>query len=105
VVKLDGGKRESDGVVVPLIAGMNPWEGRTPTSVTPGNGGERDGMTGAAPSIYPRGSIFLTPRSDSSRIGYGLCGCVRRTWVGRSVVVRPVVRRRSNVRGLPTKLL
>ena len=33
VVKSDGGKRESDGVVVPLIAGMNPAGGRAPTSV------------------------------------------------------------------------
>jgi len=55
VVKLDGGKRESDGVVVPLIAGMNPAGGKGPDFGHTGNGGKREGMPGTAPDIYPEG--------------------------------------------------
>ncbi len=55
VVKLNGGKRESDGVVVPLIAGMNPAGGKDPDFGHAGRAGKREGMTGTAPSIYPEG--------------------------------------------------
>ena len=55
MVKSDGGKRESDGVVVPLIAGMNPAGGKGPDFGHTGNGGKREGMPGTAPDIYPEG--------------------------------------------------
>ena len=55
VVKSSGAQRESDGVVVPLIAVSNPAGGRTPTSVTPADGGTRQGMAGTASSSYPEG--------------------------------------------------
>ena len=55
VVKLDGGKRESDGVVVPSIVGRNPAGGKDPDFGHTGNGGKREGMPGTAPDIYPEG--------------------------------------------------
>ena len=55
MVKSSGGKRESDGVVVPLIAGMNPAGGKDPDFGHTGNGGKREGMPGTAPDIYPEG--------------------------------------------------
>ncbi len=55
VVKLDGGKRESDGIVVPLIAGKNPAGGNDPDFGHTGDGGKREGMPGTAPDIYPEG--------------------------------------------------
>jgi len=54
VVKSDGRKRESDGVVVPLIAGMNPVGGKGPDFGQNGRGGKREGMAGTARPIYPR---------------------------------------------------
>jgi RNA-directed DNA polymerase len=54
-VKSSGGKRESDGVVVPMIAGRNPAGGKGPDFGHVGNGGKREGMTETAPSIYPEG--------------------------------------------------
>lgn len=55
VVKPGGDKRESDGVVVPLIAGMNPVGGKGPDFGDAEKGGTRKGMAGTAPSNYPRG--------------------------------------------------
>jgi len=55
VVKLDGGKRESDGVVVLPIAGMNPAGGKDPDFGHAGRGDKREGMTGTARSNYPQG--------------------------------------------------
>jgi RNA-directed DNA polymerase len=55
VVKLDGGKRESDGVVVLPIAGKNPAGGKDPDFGHAGNEGTRKGMPGTAPAIYPQG--------------------------------------------------
>jgi len=55
VVKSDGGKRESDGVVVPLIAGMNPAGGKGPDFGHAGRGGKREGMAGTAQPNYPEG--------------------------------------------------
>jgi len=55
VVKTSGGKRESDGVVVLPIAGMNPAGGKGPDFGHVGNGGKREGMTGTAPSNFPDG--------------------------------------------------
>jgi RNA-directed DNA polymerase len=54
VVKSDGAQRESDGVVVPLIAGMNPAGGKGPDFGQAGRGGKREGMAGTARPIYPR---------------------------------------------------
>jgi len=60
VVKSDGGKRESDGVVVPSIVGRNPGGGKGPDFGHTGNGGKREGMPGTAPDIYP-GRKHLPP--------------------------------------------
>ena len=55
VVKLDGGKRESDGVVVLPIAGMNPAGGKDPDFGYAGNRGTSEGMAGTAQPISPLG--------------------------------------------------
>jgi RNA-directed DNA polymerase len=55
MVKLVGAQRESDGVVVPLIAGRNPAGGKDPDFGDAERRGTRKGMTGTAPSNYPRG--------------------------------------------------
>ncbi|MGO9964766.1 MAG: group II intron reverse transcriptase/maturase [Acidimicrobiales bacterium] len=54
-MKIDGGKRESDGVVVPLIAVSNAAGGKGPDFGHTGNGGKREGMIGTARSNYPEG--------------------------------------------------
>jgi RNA-directed DNA polymerase len=59
VVKLDGGKRESDGVVVLPIAGMNPAGGKDPDFGHDGNEGTSKGMAGTAQPISPLGSPSL----------------------------------------------
>src|SRR6266852_1374452 len=51
VVKSSGAQRESDGVVVPLIAGRNPAGGKDADFGHAGDRGKRQGMTGTAPSI------------------------------------------------------
>jgi len=55
MVKSNGGKRESDGVVVLPIAGMNPAGGKDPDFGHVGRGGKREGMAGTAQPIYPQG--------------------------------------------------
>ena len=55
MVKLDGGKRESDGVVVLPIAGMNPAGGKDPDFGHAGNRGTSEGMAGTAQPISPLG--------------------------------------------------
>ena len=55
VVKSSGGKRESDGVVVPVIAARKAAGGKDPDFGHVGDGGKREGMTGTARSIYPEG--------------------------------------------------
>ena len=55
MVKSSGGQRESDGVVVLEIAGMNPAGGKGPDFGHAGRGGKREGMAGTAPSNYPEG--------------------------------------------------
>ena len=54
VVKANGGKRESDGVVVPMIAGRNPAGGKDPDFGHASRAGKREGMPGTAPDNYPR---------------------------------------------------
>lgn len=54
MVKSSGAQRESDGVVVPLIVGMNPAGGKDPDFGHAGDAGKRKGMAGAARPIYPR---------------------------------------------------
>jgi RNA-directed DNA polymerase len=56
VVKLDGEKRESDGVVVLMSAGMNPAGGKDPDFGHAGNRGTSEGMAGTAQPISPLGS-------------------------------------------------
>ena len=55
MVKSSGGKRESDGVVVPAIAGRNPAGGKDPDFGQAGRGSKREGMTETVPSNYPEG--------------------------------------------------
>jgi RNA-directed DNA polymerase len=54
MVKSSGAQRESDGVVVPLIVGMNPAGGKDPDFGHAGDAGKRKGMAGTARPIYPR---------------------------------------------------
>lgn len=55
VVKSAGGKRESDGVVVPVMAGRNPAGGKGPDFGHAGRAGKREGMAGTAQPNYPEG--------------------------------------------------
>jgi RNA-directed DNA polymerase len=55
VVKSSGAQRESDGVVVPLIAGRNPAGGKGPDFGHASNGGKRKGMAGTARPNHPGG--------------------------------------------------
>jgi len=57
VVKLDGGKRESDGVVVLPIAGMNPAGGKGPDFGHIGDEGKHQGMAGFARPNFPDGHL------------------------------------------------
>ncbi len=53
MVKSEGGQRESDGVVVPLIAGRNPVGGKGPDFDHAWGVGNRQGMTGVSRSNNP----------------------------------------------------
>ena len=55
MVKSTGAQRESDGVVVPVIAVSNAAGGKGPDFGHAGDGGKREGMTGTASSNYPDG--------------------------------------------------
>jgi RNA-directed DNA polymerase len=55
VVKANGGKRESDGVVVLPIAGRNPAGGKGPDFGHAGDRGTSEGMAGSARSSFPEG--------------------------------------------------
>jgi RNA-directed DNA polymerase len=55
MVKLDGAQRESDGVVVPLIAVSNAAGGKDPDFGHVGNRGTREGMAGSARSNFSEG--------------------------------------------------
>lgn len=59
MVKLGGGQRESDGVVVPLRAGgqHNPRSGKGPDFGHVGDGGKREGMAGIVRSNSPNGRM------------------------------------------------
>ncbi|HEX2064409.1 MAG TPA: group II intron reverse transcriptase/maturase [Acidimicrobiales bacterium] len=54
-MKSHGGQRESDGVVVPQIAGRNPAGGKGPDFGHAGDRATRQGMAGTAPPNYPEG--------------------------------------------------
>jgi RNA-directed DNA polymerase len=60
VVKSGGGQRESDGVVVPGIAGRNPAGGKGPDFGHAGEAGKHEGMAGTAQPNYPEASKHLT---------------------------------------------
>jgi hypothetical protein len=55
VVKSSGAQRESDGVVVPMIAVSNAAGGKGPDFGHVGDGGKREGMAGTARSNFPEG--------------------------------------------------
>ena len=65
MVKPGGGKRESDGVVVPLIAGRNPAGGKGPDFGHVGDGGKHQGLTGTARSNHPGGPSPVVRGSPS----------------------------------------
>ena len=66
MVKSDGGKRESDGVVVLPMAGSNPAGGKDPDFGHAGERGTRKGMPGTAPDNYPEGPHV--PSADVRRL-------------------------------------
>ncbi len=55
MVKSSGVQRESDGVVVPMIAGRDLAGGKGPGFGHAGDGGKREGMAGSARSNFPEG--------------------------------------------------
>ena len=57
MVKSSGGKRESDGVVVPMIAGRNPAGGKDPDFGHAGDRGTSEGMAGTARPSFPEGHL------------------------------------------------
>jgi hypothetical protein len=63
MVKSEGGQRESDGVVVPVIGVMNAPGGKGPDFGHASCGGKRKGMAGTARSNYPD----RTPSVDNVR--------------------------------------
>ena len=63
MVKSEGGQRESDGVVVPLIGVSNAPGGKGPDFDHARGGGKRQGMAGTARSNYPD----RTPPVDNVR--------------------------------------
>ena len=72
MVKSSGAQRESDGVVVPVIAGSNPAGGKGPDFGHAGGGGKREGMAGTARPNYPERACSPSTKCDNSRTGYGL---------------------------------
>jgi RNA-directed DNA polymerase len=56
-VKSRGAQRESDGAVVPLIAGRNPAGGKDPDFGHAGKGEARQGMAGTARPNHPDGPV------------------------------------------------
>ena len=63
MVKANGGKRESDGVIVPVISGRNPEVGKDPEFGHAGKEGTSKGMAGTARPTSPLGS----PSQDKVR--------------------------------------
>ena len=72
VVKSSGAQRESDGVVVLLIAVSNAAGGKDPDFGHAGDRGMREGMAGSARSNFPEGRHWPPSKCDASRTGYGL---------------------------------
>ena len=91
-VKLDGGNRESDGVVVPLIAGMNPVGGQGPDFGHLVNGAKRERMVGTARPARPGGKhlppakvrrlrnlLRAAAKQSSGRRFHASCDRIKRT--------------------------
>ena len=72
VVKSSGGKRESDGVVVPLIAGRNPAGGKDPDFGHAGDEERVRAWPGPPGPTPPRAAMWPPSKCDASRTGYGL---------------------------------
>jgi hypothetical protein len=69
MVKSNGGKRESDGVVVLVIAGRNPAGGKVPDFGHAGDRGTHKDMTETARSNHPGGSTpVVNVRALSNRL-------------------------------------
>ena len=72
MVKSEGGQRESDGVVVPVIGVSNAPGGKGPDFDHAGGGGKRKGMAGTARSNYPDRTTLRSITCDNSNASYGL---------------------------------
>ena len=60
MVKANGVQRESDGVVVPVIAVRNAAGGKGPDFGDAGGGGKREGMAGVVLVQLPRHAIGVS---------------------------------------------
>ena len=85
-VQLDGGKRESDGVVGALIAVSNAAGGKGPNFGHAGSGGTRKAMAGTSPAQLPRGPPSCPRRRATTPEPAMGCGHAARG----SVFPRPV---------------
>ena len=65
MVKSEGGQRESDGVVVPVIGVRDMPGGKDPDFDHAWGEGKRQGMTGVTRSIYPGGTYPAVPAGRS----------------------------------------
>ena len=79
MVKSSGVQRESDGVVVPLIAVRNAAGGKGPDFGRADQAGKREGMTGSAWSNYP-GSPQAVVALDGKPSGVKVRELQRRLW-------------------------
>jgi len=86
MVKSSGGKRESDGVVVPLIAGMNPAGGKGPDFGHAGDGEKRKDMTGTARSNHPDGHTSVV---NVRRLQNWLWATAKQSPLSRCAVLDP----------------
>jgi RNA-directed DNA polymerase len=79
MVKSEGGQRESDGVVVPLIGGMNPPGGKGPDFGHASEAGKHRGMAGAARSNNSGGQSRPVPLHRLVPVG-GVRELQRKLW-------------------------
>ena len=91
MVKTSGGKRESDGVVVPLIAVSNAAGGKGPDFGHSGNGSKREGMTRTARSNYPipEGIVTMSRGPSLSRVRANRTHGLKGGWGTGSAVRAP----------------
>jgi len=86
VVKSSGWKRESDGVVVPLITVRNAAGGKGPDFGRAGNRGTREDMIETARSNHPDGP---TPGAHVRQVQSRLWAAAKQAFLSRSTVLDP----------------